>query len=238
MALRQTSEARPQQGTKDLTADGKPRLDIHQIGIALPDSGLPQGFTNYLAALRRTNRRLNHPVEAFEDVIRITDDSGAPIEVPSGITREELPRLLDLFTVQTSGKPGLREGLINLNTASAIVLATLPGMDLPIAESIVAAREGLRADQRSTPAWLLTEGLLDTPKFKQVVPHLTTRAYQFRFHVVGYAQPSGRFRVLEAEVDVSGKAPVLTRLRDLTRLGIPFNLSPETLEQSPSTEAH
>lgn len=222
----------------DLTVDGKPRLDIHQTGLVLPETGLPQGFTNYLAALRRTNRRLTHPVEALEDVVRTTDDSGAPIEVPSGITREELPRLLDLFTVQGSGKPAVREGLINLNTASSIVLATLPGIDFPTAESIVGAREGLRAEQRSTPAWLLTEGLLDVPKFKAVVPHLTTRAYQFRFHVVGYALPSGRYRVLEAEVDVSGNTPVLTRLRDLTRLGLPFNLSPETLEQSPPAGAH
>jgi hypothetical protein len=222
----------------DLTADGKPRLDIHQLGLVLPDTGLPQGFTNYLAALRRTSRRLTHPVEALEDVIRTTDDSGAPIEVPSGITREELPRLLDLFTVHDSGNAAVREGLINLNTASAIVLATLPGIDFPTAESIVGAREGIRSDQRSTPAWLLTEGLLDVPKFKAVVPHLTTRAYQFRFHVIGYALPSGRYRVLEAEVDVSGNTPVLTRLRDLTRLGIPFNLSPETLEQSPPAGAY
>lgn len=222
----------------DLTADGRQRLDINRAGLVLPDKGLPQGFTNYLAALRRTNRRLTHPVEALEDVVRTTDDSGAPIEIPSGITREELPLLLDLFTVQSSGKTADREGFINLNTASSIVLATLPGMDLPTAESIVGAREGLRAEQRSTPAWLLTEGLLDVPRFKAVVPHLTTRAYQFRFHVIGYALPSGRYRVLEAEVDVSGDAPVLTRLRDLTRLGLPFNLSPETLEQSPPPGAH
>ena len=222
----------------DLTADGKPRLDINRAGLALPDKGLPQGFTNYLAALRRMNRRLTHPVEALEDVVRTTDESGAPIEIPSGITREELPLLLDLFTVQSSGTTAAREGLINLNTASSIVLATLPGMDLPTAESIVGAREGLRAEQRSTPGWLLTEGLLDVPKFKAVVPHLTTRAYQFRFHVIGYALPSGRYRVLEAEVDVSGDIPVLTRLRDLTRLGLPFNLSPETLEQSPPAGAH
>lgn len=222
----------------DLTADGKPRLDINRAGLALPDKGLPQGFTNYLAALRRMNRRLTHPVEALEDVVRTTDESGAPIEIPSGITREELPLLLDLFTVQSSGTTAAREGLINLNTASSIVLATLPGMDLPTAESIVGAREGLRAEQRSTPGWLLTEGLLDVPKFKAVVPHLTTRAYQFRFHVIGYALPSGRYRVLEAEVDVSGDIPVLTRLRDLTRLGLPFNLSPETLEQSPPPGAH
>ncbi|MBM3902540.1 MAG: general secretion pathway protein GspK [Verrucomicrobia bacterium] len=222
----------------DLTAEGKPRLDINQASLVLLEKGLPPGFTNYLAALQRTNRRLTHPVDALEDVVRTTDESGAPIEIPSGITREELPRLLDLFTVRSSGKTAAREGLINLNTASSIVLATLLGMDLPTAESIVAAREGLREEQRSTPAWLLTEGILDLPKFKAVVPHLTTRAYQFRFHVIGYALPSGRYRVLEAEVDVSGETPVVTRLRDLTRLGLPFNLLPETLEQSPPAGAH
>ena len=121
-------------------------------------------------------------------------------------------------------------GLINVNTASAAVLQTLPGIDEPLAQSIVATRKGLRAEQRKTPAWLYEEGLLDAAKFKQVASLLTTRSRQFSFQVIGYGMPSGRYRVLEAMIDVAGYEPAVTYLRDITRLGLPFRIAPEANE--------
>ena len=50
------------------------------------------------------------------------------------------------------------------------------------------------------------------------------RGYQFRFQVVGYAVPSGRYRVLDVLLDSAGGEPVISYLRDITRLGLPFSL--------------
>lgn len=214
----------------DLTRAGQPRVDLNDPLAPLPSVDLPPAFTNYLAALRGAGLRLGHPVEVLEATVRVKDAEGNETEVASGITKEELPVVLDLFTTSRERR---REGLINVNTASAIVLATLPGMDLSLAENVVAARPGLRPEQMSTPAWLLTEGLIDAAQFRRVAPFLTARSYQFRFHVIGYAVPSGQFRVFQVEVDAAGDLPVVTRIRDLTRLGLPFNLLSETLEQPP-----
>jgi hypothetical protein len=172
--------------------------------------------------------KLTHPADVLEATLKVKNEQGQEVEVASGITKEELPRVLDLFAAEWTGR---REGLINVNTASSIVLATLPGVDLSVAESIVSARASLRPEQRQTIAWLLTEGLMDADSFKRLAPHLTAQSYQFSFHVIGYGLPSGRYRVLEASVDVAGSEPKLTGLRDITRLGIPFKLRSETLEK-------
>lgn len=212
------------------TSAGKLKVDLNNPAEVLPAgaSELPPAFTNYVAALRSANLKLAHPADVLEASVKVKNEQGQEIEVASGITKEELPRVLDLFAAEWTGR---REGLINVNTASSIVLATLPGIDLTVAESIVSARASLRPEQRQTIAWLLTEGLVDADTFKRLAPHLTAQSYQFSFHVIGYGLPSGRYRVLEASVDVAGSEPKLTGLRDITRLGIPFKLQSETLEK-------
>ena len=71
---------------------------------------------------------------------------------------------------------------------------------------------------------------MDAAKFRLIAPHLTARASQFRFQVLGYGIPSGRFCILQAMVDVSGDEPRVVALRDLTRLGLPFKPGTETNE--------
>ena len=135
-------------------------------------------------------------------------------------------------------------GLVNVNTASAAVLAALPPISSALAEEIVATRrelmdrayEELDEDGRpttvmQTPAWLYTEGVVSDPEmFKQIAPLLTARSYQFRVRCIGYGVPSGRFRVLEAVLDLTGKQPRIVYLRDITRLGLPFALLREDEE--------
>ncbi len=211
----------------DLSRAGTRRVDLNDPAAPLPPVDFPPTFTNYVAAVRASGVHLGHPVDVLEATAKVKDANGQEISIASGITKEELPLVLDLFT---TGSERRREGLINLNTASAIVLATLPGMDLSLAETLVAARPGLRPELRSTTAWPLTEGLLNPEQFRRVAPFLTARSYQFRFHVIGYALPSGQFRVFEVEIDVAGEPAVIHQVRDLTRLGLPFLLSTETTE--------
>ena len=161
--------------------------------------------------------------------MRVKDAQGKEIEMASGVGREELPKVLDLLTAEVELR---REGLINLNTASALVLATLPDVDLSLAETMVATRTSLPVDRRSTTAWLFQEGVVDAAKFKKLAPQLTTRSFQFQFRVVGFAVPSGRYRVLEAEIDVAGSEHRVTGLRDITKLGIPFRLVGDELSSS------
>jgi hypothetical protein len=114
--------------------------------------------------------------------------------------------------------------LININTASAAVLQTVPGIDASTAEAIVSTRHGLTPDKRQSPAWIYQEDVVNAETFKNVAPYITTRAWQFSFYVVGYGLPSGRFRVLEVTIDTAADVPSVTYLRDITRLGVPFPL--------------
>lgn len=202
----------------DRSSSGRKRIDLNDPAVELP-SDAPPALTNYVAAMRAAGTKIPHPAELLEAVTRVKDAAGTEQEVTSGVTKENLAQVLDLYTTDGTGR---HDGLVNVNTAGAVVLATLPGIDLALAESIVSARTGLPPDRRATPAWLYQEGVLDAAQFKAIAPRITTRASQFRFQVLGYGIPSGRFRVLAVSVDVAGPEPRVLELRDITRLGLPF----------------
>lgn len=206
------------------SAAGLPRCNINDTNEPLPAVDLPAEFSNYVAIVRG-GPPLTHPGEALEATAKGKDAQGAEVEVGSGITKENLATVLDLFAAD---KDTMHEGLINANTASAAVLATLPGIDLTLAEAIVSARTGLSPERRGSLAWLYQEGVMDAARFRSIVRNLTVRSCQYRFNVIGYGLPSGRYRVLEAVIDTTESAPRLLYLRDVTRLGLPLDLKETT----------
>ena len=202
-----------------------PRTNLNGDSARLPEAAFPAALTNYLAALRTNQIKLNHPADLLEAKLTIKDTSGRETELASGIGKEELPLVLDLLTATSARR---MEGLINLNTASIAILATLPGIDEPLAERILSTRRSISPERRASIAWLYQEGVVDAEQFKRLAPFFTARSYQFSFHVVGFGVPSGQFRVLDVMIDLGSGEPTLSYLRDLTRLGLPFSLQPET----------
>jgi hypothetical protein len=158
----------------------------------------------------------------------IATADGKTIEMDAGVGAKELPAILDQLTTTFEAR---LVGLINVNTASVKVLRTIPGINEAKAELIVQTREGLSAELKKSAAWLYSEGVLTAPEFKRAAPHVTARSQQFRFNVLGYALPSGRYRVYEVVIDTADKEPQILYLRDITRFGLPFALpSAEELE--------
>jgi hypothetical protein len=207
--------------------DGVPRTNLNDPADPLPGVELPPALTNFIAALRTNNFKLGHAADLLEAKLKIKDGTGKETEILSGIGKEELPLVLDLFTA--SGDQRF-DGLINVNTAGIEVLATVPGIDEPLAESILSTRRSISPERRATIAWLYQEGVVDAEIFKRIAPFLTARSYQYSFRVVGFGLPSGRFRVLDVVMDLAPDEPVVTYLRDITRLGLPFKLETERLE--------
>lgn len=203
----------------EISSAGRPRIDLNNPRASLPETNLPPGFAPFVMALRAAKMKPTHPVHLLGATIQVTNEAGAGVEISSGIQPEHLAWLLDGFT---TGAEDRHDGRINVNTASAPVLATLPGIDLPLAETIVSTRTALSPERRETLAWLLQEGVMDADKLKAVAPSLTCRASQFHFFVLGYGMSSGRYRVAEVSIDVAGRQPKVTYLRDMTRLGLPF----------------
>ncbi len=211
----------------DADNDGAPRTRINDPLDPFPGVEFPPALTNFITELRKANLKLGHAADLLEGTIRVKDERGVEREVASGVGNAELPQALDLFTAGTAPR---REGLINVNTAPIEALTTIPGIDEPLAESILSTRKSISPEQRGTIAWLFQEGVLDAPTFKRLAPYLTARGYQFSFQAIGYGYPSGRFRRLEVIIDSSELTPRVVYLRDLTRLGLPFRLDPPTLE--------
>jgi DNA uptake protein ComE-like DNA-binding protein len=218
-------------GLRDLTTvasydlnvdqDGAPRTDINDPEDPLYTNGLPETVVHYINVLRQNKGTVLHPADLLAAKGKFKDDKGKEMEVESGVGKEELPAVLDLLTADIEFE---LPGLININTASAAVLQTIPGIDASTAEAIVSTRHGLTPDKRRSPAWIFQEDLVNADTFKNVAPYITTRAWQFSFYVVGFGLPSGRYRVLEVTIDTAADVPSVTYLRDITRLGLPFPL--------------
>jgi hypothetical protein len=208
----------------DLNQDnaGIPRTDLNDPRDPLPKVGFPPALTNFISVLRTNQMRLRHPVDLLNGKIKLEDDTGEVIEIASGVGEDELAQVLDLFTTSTKER---FEGLIDVNTASITALRTVPGLDEPLAESIVSARRGIAPERRTSITWLLQEGLVNTGLFKRIAPYLTARCFQYSFHVVGYGVPTGRYRVLDVIIDLAEDEPRVVFLRDLTKLGMPFPLT-------------
>lgn len=205
----------------NVASDGSPRINLNDPNLDLDSLDLPAQTREFLRLMREAGKTLHDPADLLEAEETFTDKKGRERTVRSGIGKEELPDLLDRYT--TTDAPYLI-GRININTAPIPVLMTLTNMTEALAEQIVQTRASLLPDERRTPAWLYTRGIVDANLFRLWAPHLTARSYQFRFRIVAYSLPNQRFAVAEAVIDLASGQPRLLALRDLTRLGFPFPL--------------
>lgn len=123
---------------------------------------------------------------------------GSPLSDDPGQLREELPRLLDVTTTDANDRIA---GRVNVNTAPREVLLAVPKLTEELVERIVAARANLSgsASVGRDPSWLLTEGLVDLAKLKELLPLLTTGGDVYQAECWGYVQrrlPMTGFRVV------------------------------------------
>ncbi len=205
----------------NVDSSNRPRANLNDAESILSDLGLPQATLDYLAALRRAGRSLGHPVDLLNAEASLPDPQGRMTNYTSGLGPEQLPNLLDRCTATNATR---LTGLLNINTAPRPVLAALTALGEAGADTVLATRSGLSAEERRTPAWLLQRGILTVAQFKELAPRLTTRSFQFSLRSVGYAIPSGRYRVLAAIIDIAPMPARILALQDLTRSGFPVPL--------------
>jgi type II secretory pathway component PulK len=203
------------------------RIDVNDPEASLSDEDLPADTVNFIAAARRNQITITNICDLIEATWTMRDEKDQDREYLSGIDAESLPLALDRLTHTNAP---VRKGLININSASAEVLATVPGIDESLASEIIGARDSIPVDRRDSIAWLFTEKLIEAEEFRQIGPRLTARGHQFSLRAAGYSN-HGQYRIVEAIIDLAGDRPRIIYLRDMSRFGLPFPIdlpAPET----------
>ncbi len=221
---------------------GRPRINLRAGGAeirqkiqeyfgALEEPPLSEATISFLAGLNtQTVQQLASPADLYVGPgpggaqaaePNTPAESAPPGLAGSPVTLEELPVIMDEFSVRAQTDPrALVAGLININTAPARVLALIPGITDEAVAQIVAKRAELDPASLATTAWPLVSGVVDVRTFKRMAPYITTKAYQVHVEVLGYADHSKLVRRMEWVIERIGPIPQVLYHRDLTRLGL------------------
>lgn len=111
-------------------------------------------------------------------------------------------------------------GLVNVSTASAAVLACIPGIGVEYADELVAYRQGKEPYELSSVVWILE--VLDEPAAIEAGPYITAKSYQLTADVAALGHMGRGFRRTRFIFDLAGDDPAVVSRRDLTRFGWPL----------------
>ena len=175
------------------------------------------------------HRPARFPVRSLLDLVqcrvRIASPLGVTGYVDSPLMGESekldksLATLWDRVTVSTEP---LLKGLVNINHAPTEVLQAIPGMEKGLADQIVTARSSTTKKDRSHdqhPCWLLTEGLVDLNKMRQLAPYLTVGGDVYRTQVIAFSEASRLSQRVELVLDASRRPVRRVYWKDLQVLG-------------------
>jgi len=138
----------------------------------------------------------------------------------SPVTAQDMIAICDRFTVETVP---VIPGLINVNTAPAIVLRTMiPPLTEEQVTAIVTQRQTIPGDQKTSIGWLVANGVLDAETFALVSNMLTTRSIQFSADLIGFADHTGTFKRFETVVEMRGHLAQIVYFRDISSLGVGY----------------
>ncbi len=211
-------------------------------GDELDRVSVSQGWTEDLRP-DLTERMSAQGVAALEAALK----SGAkPVHdselVAALVAAQQPPEIWgDVLAGVTTSDEQFQRGRVDLNSAPAVVLVCVPGIDQAAADKIVEARDRLPATSRRSVAWVLKEGILKPEQFQTAVDWMTTRSLQWRVRVEARldraddqstsksststsrsgsdeAEETPPGMVWEAVIDVSGTRARVAYLRDVTYL--------------------
>jgi hypothetical protein len=137
---------------------------------------------------------------------------------------QTLPDLLDKLSI--SGDEFI-QGRINVSQVSYGVLMGIPNMTETMAQQIIGAQSTTGSSsagsstlgQRTTNAWLVTEGIIDVVTMQQFDRYFTARGDVYRVESVGFFDDGGPVVRLEAIIDGSIQPPRILNVRELSELG-------------------
>jgi len=139
--------------------------------------------------------------------------------IRSGMTPEEFALIEADITVSTNQ---VQQGLININTASAAVLACVPGIGPEHAAEVVAYRQNRWASLLANPSVVWVVDVIGQTNAIQAGPYLTARSYQFTADVVAVGHHGRGLQRVRFVFDTTDGLPRIVYRQDLTHLGWPL----------------
>src|ERR1051325_6879795 len=178
-----------------------------------------------------TDRISAGAVAAFQTAMKGSVKPAHTSDVVAALRAAKAPVDLwgEVLGAVTTGDEQFVRGRVDVNSASAQVLACVPGIDEAAAGKIVEARARLDEPSRGKVTWPLKEGILKEEQFQSASDWITTRSLQWRVRVearLEHGDSSGRAEeeegpagmVWEAVIDVSGERARVAYVRDVTYL--------------------
>ena len=202
--------------SRDVNAAGESRINVQSADEASLSAvkGLSSDIAKAIVAYRSQNRLesladlLDVAAAAPQNLVLPPPDPGSANRSADRSTPTELapnrgvqaqqftgPKLisedllLEIADDLTTAESQEASGLININTASAEVLACLPGIDPNLAQTIISHRQSSGFFPNVT--WLLRAPGMTRQIFKQVAPRITARSETFRILSEGKVNSTG-----------------------------------------------
>ena len=189
-------------------ADGTARININQPG---PKAALEKLLTDKLGAARSAQilagigpAPMRSVLEFFYRAVSTT-----------GMKEDEFAKLSDALTATTGDYV---PGLINVNTASAMVLACVPGIGEENSAKLVAARLN-RTPKDASIAWVVAALGSASPAAVEAGPYLTGQSWQAGADVAAVGRHGRGYRRTKFVIDTSTGTPRIIYRRNLAPLG-------------------
>ena len=123
----------------------------------------------------------------------------------------------EIAQIETAIRGARIVGLINVNTASAAVLACIPGLDSGQAAQLTAYRQANTNTLNGSIGWVTQ--VLNATNAATAGPYLTGKSYQYMADIAAIGHNGRGYRRTRFIFDTSKGAPVILRRQDLSQLG-------------------
>lgn len=183
------------------------------------DGTAKTSITDANALLTVLEEKLSLSRQQAQQVVARLSGGGPPVSnllefySRSGLTEDQLTTLAP----ELSSTNGIVEGLINVNTASEVVLTCVPGIGKEKAATMIAERQS-SANNRNSLAWVTK--VLSTPADAQAAgPFLTGQSFQYTADIAAVGQNQRGYRRARFVFDVAEGTNRIVSRQDLSGLG-------------------
>ena len=191
-------------------SDGTRRLNV----TTLTNQQATAPLRRLLLARGIEPQRVATIANLFNNPVNPPLDSVAAFMLASRMTAEEFALVHADLTTQATG--ATQAGLVNVNTASATVLACIPGIGADNAATLVAYRLA-HPDVLTSFAWLLQ--VLRPADIRRAGPYITDQSYQFAADIAAVGRFGRGYCREKVVFDLSNRTPRIVYHQDLSAYG-------------------